>query len=72
MQIQKNCAIIYLKLKPKLLYPDSCNCYRQAEIVETTLVGSRISDKETTSFLVISKRNEQKRRSFIVVSAQND
>ena len=43
-----------------------------AEIAETTL--SRFSDirKETTSFLVVSKRNNQKRRSFSVVSARND
>ena len=45
-----------------------------AEIVEMTFVVSRFSDirKETTSFLVVSKRNDQKRRSFSVVSTRND
>ena len=35
-----------------------------------SVLGSRISDKETTLFLVVSKRNDQKRCSFIVLSAQ--
>ena len=36
------------------------------EIVETTFVVSHFSDirKETTSFLVLPKRNEQERRSY--------
>ena len=45
-------------------------CYRldirlEAEIVETTFVVSRFSDirKETTSFLVVSKKTDQDRRS---------
>ena len=46
----------------------------QAEIVKTTFVISRFSDiqKEMTSFLVVSKRNDQKRPSFSVISARND
>ena len=45
----------------------------QAEIVEKTFVISRFSDirKETTLFLVIPKRNDQKRRSYSVVFCQN-
>ena len=40
--------------------------YLSAEIVETTFVRSWFSDirKETTSFLVVSKRKDQKRRWF--------
>ena len=53
-----------------LLYNSTCF---QAEIVETLFVISRFSDirKDTTSFLVISKRNNQKWPSFSVVSARN-
>ena len=42
----------------------------KAEIVETTFVVSRFSDlqKETTSFLVVPKKNDQERRSFSVGS----
>ena len=45
-----------------------------SEIVETTFVISHFSDirKETTSFLVIPKRNDQERQSYSVVSARND
>ena len=44
----------------------------QAEIVETNLVGYRISDKETTSFLFVSSRDDSKQCLFMVVSARND
>ena len=45
-------------------------CLSQAEIVETTFVGSRISDKETTLFLVVSSGNDSKRDSFLVIFLQ--
>ena len=42
----------------------------KAEIVEMTFVVSRFSDiwKETTSFLVVPKKNDQERLSFSVGS----
>ena len=44
-----------------------------AEIVETTFVVASFTDvrKETTSFLVVPKRNDQKRQLYSVVFCQN-
>ena len=44
-------------------YPD-CEAYPKAERVKTTFVSSRFSyiRKETTSFLVVPKINDQKRQ----------
>ena len=55
------------------IFEEMCTpCTMKAEIVETIFVLSRFSDirKETTSFLVIPKRNNQKQCLFSVISAQ--
>ena len=43
----------------------------QAEIVETTLVGSRLTDSKQGLYEVVSGRNDTKRASFRVVLGTN-